>query len=133
MARGEGKTELVGDDLLCTNTSIVKNAVERKACDSMLLKINQVGTITEALEATQLAYRSGWSVFVSHRSGETTDDFIPDLVVGVQAGHIKTGAPCRGERLAKYNRLLDIEKILQDNDMKHIYAGERMRKAHNIV
>ncbi|KAK5121561.1 hypothetical protein LTR85_004733 [Meristemomyces frigidus] len=93
--------ELVGDDLLATNIDRVKTAEEKKACNSMLLKINQIGTITEAIAAGNEAFSAGWSVFVSHRSGETTDDFIADLTVGMRTGHLKSGAPARGERVAK--------------------------------
>lgn len=75
------------------------------------------------------AFRVGWSVFVSHRSGETTDNFIADLTVGLGCGHLKSGAPCRGERVAKYNRLMDIEDELEDHRMKHYYAGQSFRKA----
>ncbi|KZF22001.1 enolase [Xylona heveae TC161] len=121
--------ELVGDDLLATNVNRLKIAHEKKACNSMLLKINQIGTITEALEAAKMSYHFGWSVFVSHRSGETTDDFIADLTVAIRAGHLKSGSPCRGERVAKYNRLMDIEDEIQANGTC-TYAGEGFREAH---
>lgn len=88
--------QIVGDDLTVTNPLRIKEAVERKACNALLLKINQIGTITEALQAAKDAYAAGWGVMVSHRSGETEDTFIADLVVGIRAGQIKTGAPCRG-------------------------------------
>jgi enolase len=104
------KAQIVGDDLLCTNPERVKKAIARNSCNCLLLKINQIGTITEALKAAQLAKKAGWNVMVSHRSGETTDCFIADLAVGIAAGQIKAGAPCRGERLAKYNQLLRIEE-----------------------
>ncbi|KAL2066272.1 hypothetical protein VTL71DRAFT_2343 [Oculimacula yallundae] len=115
--------ELVGDDLLATNTERIKIAEERKACNSLLLKINQIGTITEAMEAAKLAFSLGWSVFVSHRSGETTDDFIADLTVALGTGHLKSGSPCRGERVAKYNRLMDIEAELEVQNQRYLYAG----------
>jgi enolase len=102
--------KVIGDDLLSTNLKRIKTAVERKACNTLLLKINQIGTITESLEAARLVLENGWDVMVSHRSGETNDSFISDLVVGLGAGHCKFGAPARGERVAKYNRLLGIEE-----------------------
>jgi len=88
----------------------IKMAKEKNACNAMILKINQIGTVTEALEAAKLAKSYGWKIMVSHRSGETNDDFISDLAVGISADFIKSGAPARGERLAKYNRLLKIEE-----------------------
>ncbi|CAK7200210.1 hypothetical protein SEUCBS139899_002901 [Sporothrix eucalyptigena] len=121
---GRPPPELVGDDLLVTNVERVKEAAEKKACNSMLLKINQIGTITEAIAAANLAYSYGWSVFVSHRSGETTDDFVADITVALNTGHLKSGAPARGERVAKYNRLMDIEDELKAAGKKSIYAGE---------
>jgi enolase len=121
------KIELVGDDLLATNTGRITMASEKKACNSLLLKINQIGTITEAIEAANMAYSLGWSVFVSHRSGETTDDFIADLAVALRTGHLKSGAPCRGERVAKYNRLMDIEAEIKHSREGCKYAGEGFR------
>ncbi|EEP78031.1 enolase 2 [Uncinocarpus reesii 1704] len=115
--------ELVGDDLLATNVERIELARDREACNSLLLKINQIGTITESIIAAQKAYSYGWRVFVSHRSGETTDDFIADLVVALSTGHIKSGSPCRGERVAKYNRLMDIEDELARSQQQHTYAG----------
>ena len=102
--------QIVGDDLLVTNVDRIKEAVESKACNALLLKINQIGTITEAISAAKLALKNNWKVMVSHRSGETCDNFIADLVVGLGTGQIKAGAPRRGERLAKYNQLLRIEE-----------------------
>ncbi|KAF5013163.1 hypothetical protein FDECE_827 [Fusarium decemcellulare] len=119
--------ELVGDDLLCTNIERVKMAAEKKACNAMLLKVNQIGTVSEAIEAANYATSLGWGVFVSHRSGETTDDFIADLTVGLRTGHLKSGAPARGERVAKYNRLLDIEAELRAKGEEVAYAGESFR------
>lgn len=104
--------QIVGDDLLCTNISRMCLAIEHKSVNALLLKVNQIGSISESLAAAQLARSEGWGVMVSHRSGETTDDFIADLSVGLSMGQLKSGAPCRGERLAKYNRLLRIEQEL---------------------
>ncbi|KAJ4462210.1 Enolase [Paratrimastix pyriformis] len=104
--------QVVGDDLLVTNVGRVRMALERHACNSLLLKVNQIGTVTESIRAAKLALENGWSVMVSHRSGETSDTFISDLTVGLGCGQLKTGAPCRGERTAKYNQLLRIEEEL---------------------
>jgi len=106
------KILVIGDDLLATNPERIKEAKEKEAVNAMILKINQIGTVTEALEAVKLAKDFGWKVMVSHRSGETNDDFIADFAVGIGADFIKTGAPARGERVAKYNRLLRIEEGL---------------------
>jgi len=105
-------TQIVGDDLLVTNTKRIADAITKKACNALLLKVNQIGSVTEALAAAAMARQAGWGVMVSHRSGETEDTFIADLVVGLGVGQIKTGAPCRSERLAKYNQLLRIEEEL---------------------
>lgn len=102
--------QIVGDDLLCTNPKRIRKAIDNKSCNCLLLKINQIGTITEAINAAKIAKRYDWNIMVSHRSGETNDSFIADLAVGLGASQIKAGAPARGERLAKYNRLLEIEK-----------------------
>merc|ERR1712168_1168819 len=109
------KIQVVGDDLTVTNPKRMRTAIEKKACNALLLKVNQIGSVTESIEACKLAQSSGWGVMVSHRSGETEDTFIADLVVGLCAGQIKTGAPCRSERLAKYNQLLRIEEELGSN------------------
>lgn len=109
--KGKG-VQLVGDDLTVTNVKRIQTAVEKNACNCLLLKVNQIGSISEAIAACQLARGAGWDVMVSHRSGETEDSFIADLVVGLGTGQIKTGAPCRSERLAKYNQLLRIEEEL---------------------
>lgn len=122
--------ELVGDDLLATNITRIDEASRRKACNALLLKINQIGTISEAIAAASRAYELGWAVFVSHRSGETTDDFIADLTVALGTGHLKSGSPCRGERVAKYNRLMDIEDELRHNGKQHCFAGQRCRFAY---
>ena len=107
------KILVIGDDLLATNPKRIEEAKEKKAVNAMILKINQIGTVKEALEAVKLAKDFGWKIMVSHRSGETNDDFIADFAVGIGADFIKTGAPARGERVAKYNRLLRIEEGLQ--------------------
>merc|ERR1712038_525827 len=104
--------QIVGDDLLVTNPKRIGKALEVGACNALLLKVNQIGSITEAIDAAMMAMKNGWGVMVSHRSGETEDSFIADLVVGLKTGQIKTGAPCRSERLAKYNQLLRIEEEL---------------------
>jgi len=106
------KIQIVGDDLLCTNPRRIQKGILMDSCNALLLKINQIGTITEALNAAKLAMNNHWNVMVSHRSGETNDSLIADLSVGLGNGQIKSGAPCRGERLAKYNRLLKIEEQL---------------------
>jgi enolase len=106
--------QLVGDDLFVTNVDRLATGIERGIANSILIKLNQIGTLTETLEAISMAHRAGYSAVVSHRSGETEDSTIADLVVAVNAGQIKTGAPCRGERTAKYNQLLRIEEELGD-------------------
>ncbi len=107
-----GKCQVVGDDLLVTNPERIRRAIEEKAANSVLVKLNQIGTLTETMEAIELAHRAGWTAVISHRSGETEDTFIADLAVATGAGQIKTGAPARSERTAKYNRLLAIEAEL---------------------
>ena len=102
------KVQIVGDDLTVSNIERIKIAVQKKLCNALLLKVNQIGTITEALDAVYLAKKAGWNIMVSHRSGETEDPFIADLAVGIGCGQIKLGAPARGERTAKYNQLLRI-------------------------
>nr|ABF60009.1 enolase B [Acipenser baerii] len=121
--------QVVGDDLTVTNPKRIQQAVEKKACNCLLLKVNQIGSVMESIQACKLAQSNGWGVMVSHRSGETEDTFIADLVVGLCTGQIKTGAPCRSERLAKYNQLLRIEEELGD---KAKFAGKNFRnpKAH---
>ena len=106
------KMQIVGDDLLVTNTKRIEKAIGLNACNALLLKVNQIGTLTESFEAARLAKENGWGLVISHRSGETSDSFIADLAVGVDAGQCKFGAPARSERTAKYNRLLLIEKML---------------------
>jgi len=109
----KSKVLIISDDLLATNPERIKAAFSKKACNAIILKPNQIGTITETIEAGRLAKSYGWKVMVSHRSGETCDDFISDLSVGIGADFIKAGAPARGERVAKYNRLLRIEEELK--------------------
>jgi enolase len=104
--------QIVGDDLLVTNPKRIATAIQKKACNALLLKVNQIGSVTESVRACKMAQEAGWGVMVSHRSGETESTFIADLVVGLGTGQIKTGAPCRSERLAKYNQLLRIEEEL---------------------
>lgn len=106
------KVEIVGDDIFCTNKAILKEGIERGVGNSILIKLNQIGTVTETLETIEMAYRNGYNCFVSHRSGETIDSFIADLTVAVNAGHLKTGSGCRGERIEKFNQLMRIEREL---------------------
>ncbi|MBQ2960952.1 MAG: phosphopyruvate hydratase [Oscillospiraceae bacterium] len=108
------RIQLVGDDLFVTNTERIKKGIELKAANSVLIKLNQIGTLTETLDAIQMAHRAGWTAVVSHRSGETEDTTIADISVAVNAGQIKTGAPSRTDRVAKYNQLLRIEDELFD-------------------
>jgi enolase len=115
------KVQLVGDDLYATNIKRLERGIAQKASNSILIKLNQIGTLTETLAAIKMAKDVGWTTVISHRSGETEDSFIADLSVAVDAGQIKTGAPCRSERVVKYNRLLKIEEELGD---KAIYAGK---------
>merc|ERR1712117_17221 len=117
--------QIMGDDLLVTNPNRISTAIEKKACNGLLLKVNQIGTVTESIKAHNMAKEQGWGTMVSHRSGETEDCFIADLVVGLGTGQIKTGAPCRSERLAKYNQLLRIEEELGTNAK---FAGANFRK-----
>jgi len=109
------KTMIIGDDLTVTNVARIKEAQQRKACNAVIIKPNQIGTVSETVAAAKLAKSFGWQLIVSHRSGETMDDFIADLAVGLGADFIKSGAPSRPERLAKYSRLLKIEKELCQN------------------
>lgn len=106
------KIQIVGDDLLVTNIMRIRKALEENACNALLLKVNQIGTVTEAIDAANISFKNKWNVVVSHRSGETEDSFIADLVVGIGANQSKFGAPARSERTAKYNRLLKIEEEL---------------------
>ena len=113
-ARLGGRVQLVGDDLLVTNTERIQRGIDVAAANVVLIKLNQIGTLTETIEAIEMARRAGWAAVVSHRSGETEDTTIADLVVAMGTGQIKTGAPSRSERVAKYNRLLRIESELGD-------------------
>jgi enolase len=121
------RVQVVGDDLLVTNVERLEKAIERKAANSILIKLNQIGSLSETLAAIQMAHRAGWTAVVSHRSGETEDTTIADLSVAVNAGQIKTGAPCRSDRVAKYNQLLRIEEQLGESA---IYPG--MSAFYNI-
>ncbi len=116
------RVELVGDDLFVTNVRRIERGIKEKAANSVLIKLNQIGTVTETIAAIRMARQVGWGAMVSHRSGETDDSFIADFTVAMRTGHLKTGAPCRGERLAKYNRLLRIEEELGE---KAVYAGRK--------
>lgn len=131
ITKGVGsKIQIVGDDLLVTNILRIEEAIKRKACNSLLLKVNQIGSLTESIEAAQMSRNQKWGVMVSHRSGETEDNFIADLVVGLGTGQIKTGAPCRSERLSKYNQLLRIEEELGD---RAVFAGKHFRFPYDLV
>ncbi|KIW01707.1 enolase [Verruconis gallopava] len=121
--------QIVGDDLTVTNPAFIKKAIEQKACNALLLKVNQIGTISEAIQAAKDAFGAGWGVMVSHRSGETEDVTIADIAVGLRAGQIKTGAPARSERLAKLNQILRIEEELGADA---VYAGANFRTAVNM-
>merc|ERR1740122_936079 len=118
-------TQVVGDDLTVTNVTRVKKAIDEKACNALLLKVNQIGSLSESIEAVTLCKKSGWGVMCSHRSGETEDVTIADIAVALCTGQIKTGAPCRSERNAKYNQLMRIEEELGDNC---VFAGASWRK-----
>ncbi|XP_060567890.1 enolase-like [Ruditapes philippinarum] len=121
---GETDIQIVGDDLLVTNPKRVQTGIDKKACNCLLLKVNQIGSVTESIQAWKMSKEAGWGVMVSHRSGETEDTFIADLVVGLCTGQIKTGAPCRSERLAKYNQILRIEEELGAGAK---FAGDKFR------
>lgn len=124
------RLQLVGDDAFVTNPKIIQQAIADGVGNSTLIKVNQIGSITETLEAIKLSHDNGYTCMVSHRSGETPDDFIADLVVAMETGQIKSGAPCRGERLAKYNQLLRIEEALGDQAR---YAGLAAFKGKQLV
>jgi len=118
-------TQIVGDDLTVTNVTRVQTAIDKKACNALLLKVNQIGSVTESINAVKLCKKNGWGVMCSHRSGETEDTTIADIAVGLCCGQIKTGAPCRSDRNAKYNQLMRIEEELGD---KAIFAGKTWRQ-----
>jgi enolase len=123
------RIQIVGDDLLVTNPSRVKRGIEEKAANSLLVKVNQIGSLTETIEAVDMCQRAGWTAVVSHRSGETEDSTIADLVVGLNTGQIKSGAPARSDRVAKYNQLMRIEAELGDSAQ---YAGwNALKQKHN--
>ena len=126
-ARLGDRVQLVGDDLLVTNPAFVRRAIDTRAANSVLVKVNQIGTLTEAMDTVALAQRNGWTAMVSHRSGETADTTIADLAVAVGSGQIKTGAPARSDRVAKYNQLLRIEERLGDTAR---YAGRAAFRQH---
>ncbi|MCK4521178.1 MAG: phosphopyruvate hydratase [Nanoarchaeota archaeon] len=119
------KIQIVGDDLFVTNTKRIERGIKLNAANSVLIKLNQIGSVTETLNAIKIAHKNGWSAVVSHRSGETEDSFIADLAVGTNSGQIKTGAPARSDRNAKYNQLIRIEEELGS---KAKYAGKNFRK-----
>ncbi|MBN2387937.1 MAG: phosphopyruvate hydratase [Anaerolineales bacterium] len=116
------KIELVGDDLFVTNVERIARGIQENAANAVLIKLNQIGTLSETIAAIELAYKANWGAMVSHRSGETMDSFIADLTVAMRTGHLKTGAPCRGERVEKYNQLMRIEEELGD---AAVYAGRK--------
>lgn len=120
MERLGDRIQIVGDDLLVTNVERVQRAIDEKSCNALLCKVNQIGTLTEAIAAVQLSQRAGWGAVISHRSGETEDATIADLAVALNTGQIKAGAPCRSDRMAKYNQLLRIEEELGS---RGAYAG----------
>ena len=116
------KIELVGDDLFVTNVERIARGIKEDVASAVLIKLNQIGTLTETVAAVRMAYAADWGAMVSHRSGETVDSFIADLTVALDTGHLKTGAPCRGERVEKYNQLLRIEESLGESA---IFGGRR--------
>jgi enolase len=119
------KIELVGDDIFCTNKKLLQKGIEKSVANSILIKLNQIGTVSETLETIDMAYKNGYNCFISHRSGETVDTIISDLTVAVRAGHLKTGSGCRGERIEKFNQLIRIEQEL-GSDAE--FAGEKAFK-----
>jgi len=130
MTKRMGKScQVVGDDLLVTNPTRVQTGIDQKLCNALLLKVNQIGSVTESIEASNMSQAAGWGVMVSHRSGETEDNFIGDLVCGLGTGEIKSGAPCRSDRLAKYNQILRIEEELGS---KAMFAGKLFRDPSSL-
>ena len=119
------KIQLVGDDLLVTNTDFITRGIREKSCNSVLIKLNQIGTLTETIAAVKMAEDAGWTAVISHRSGETEDTTIAHLAVGLSTGQIKTGSMSRTDRMAKYNELLRIEEMLGD---MAVYAGKNALK-----
>jgi enolase len=128
-----GKVQLVGDDIFVTNPVRLERGIRQRVANSILIKVNQIGTLTETLETIRLAKKAGYTTVISHRSGETEDTTIADLAVATNAGQIKTGAPCRGERTAKYNQLIRIEEelgkraIFAGRDIFAVRSGRRKR------
>jgi len=118
------ETQVVGDDLTVTNVTRVQTAINKKACNALLLKVNQIGTVTESINAVKMCKKSGWGIMASHRSGETEDTTIADIAVGLCTAQIKTGAPCRSDRNAKYNQLMRIEEQLGESA---VFAGDTWR------
>ena len=123
------RVQVVGDDLLVTNPKRVQTGIDEKLCNALLLKVNQIGSVTESIEASNMSQQAGWGVMVSHRSGETEDNFIGDLVCGLGTGEIKSGAPCRSDRLAKYNQILRIEEELGS---RAVFAGSKFRDPSSL-
>ena len=123
-----GSVQLVGDDLFTTNTELIRKGISMNAGNAVLIKLNQIGTVTETLNAVKMTQNAGWGVVISHRSGETEDTTIADLAVGTKAGQIKSGAPARGERTAKYNRLLRIEEELGG---RALFAGRQVYERYS--
>jgi len=117
-----GKIELVGDDLFVTNVERIARGIRENVANAVLIKLNQIGTLSETIAAIEMTYKANWGAMVSHRSGETVDSFIADLTVAMRTGHLKTGAPCRGERVEKYNQLMRIEEELGN---AAVYAGRK--------
>jgi enolase len=115
-----GRIELVGDDLFVTNVERIARGIAENAANAVLIKLNQIGSLSETIAAIEMARKAGWGAMVSHRSGETVDSFIADFTVAMATGHLKTGAPCRGERVEKYNQLMRIEEEL---GAAAVYAG----------
>jgi enolase len=127
MTKRLGNTiQIVGDDIFVTNPERINRGLKEKTANAVLIKLNQIGTVTETMDAVRLAQKAGWGTMVSHRSGETCDSFIADLTVALGCGQLKTGAPCRGERVEKYNQLLRINEFLGD---KARYAGKQAFKS----
>ena len=122
-----GRIQLVGDDLFVTNTERLRRGIDEGCANSILIKLNQIGTVSETIEAVKLAKGAGYTAVSSHRSGETPDTTIADMAVALNMGQIKTGAPSRGERTAKYNRLLQIEDVLGDN-MSYGFGRSKIRE-----
>lgn len=126
LTEGGKDMQIVGDDLLVTNPERIHTGIEKNACNALLLKVNQIGSVSESIEAVRVSKEAGWGVMTSHRSGETEDNYIADIAVGLRTGQIKSGAPCRSERLSKYNRLLRVEEEMGGMGQAQ-YAGKEFR------